>query len=117
MTRRCATSPARCRTVPLKEGVYAAFAGPSYETPAEIRMCDGIGADLVGMSTVPEVIAASYLGMRSWASPASRTWPRGSSPSPWTTRRSSRPGKEAGPRFIALLGGILARLESEPVAG
>ena len=48
---------------PLVEGVYAAFAGPTYETPAEVRMAEAMGADLVGMSTVPGVIAARYLGM------------------------------------------------------
>ena len=48
----------------LQEGVYAAVLGPSYETPAEIRSLRTLGADLVGMSTVPEVIAASHLGIK-----------------------------------------------------
>ncbi len=48
----------------MHEGVYAAVAGPSYETPAEIRYLRTIGADLVGMSTVPEVIAARHSGIR-----------------------------------------------------
>ena len=49
--------------VRLSKGVYAAFTGPSYETPAEIRMARTMGADVVGMSTVPEVIAANAMGM------------------------------------------------------
>nr|WP_246775994.1 purine-nucleoside phosphorylase [Methylobacterium aquaticum] len=51
-------------SVPLHEGVYAWFSGPSFETPAEIRMAKTLGADLVGMSTVPEVILARFFGLR-----------------------------------------------------
>jgi purine-nucleoside phosphorylase len=62
--RAIAHQVAQQLNIQLQEGVYAALTGPSYETPAEIRYLRTIGADLVGMSTVPEVIVANYLAMR-----------------------------------------------------
>src|SRR5206468_2980164 len=62
--RALARDAARAAKIPLEEGVYAGLLGPSYETPAEIRMLQRLGADAVGMSTVPEVIAARARGMR-----------------------------------------------------
>jgi purine-nucleoside phosphorylase len=55
---------ARAQSAPLFEGVYAWFLGPQFETPAEIRMAQRMGADAVGMSTVPETILARHLGLR-----------------------------------------------------
>jgi purine-nucleoside phosphorylase len=62
--RALAHRVARAQGTVLEEGVYCAELGPSYETPAEVRMLITLGADLVGMSTVPEVIVARARGMR-----------------------------------------------------
>jgi purine-nucleoside phosphorylase len=62
--REITSEEAKRLGIGIYEGVYAAFSGPSYETPSEIRFLKAIGADLVGMSTVPEVIAARHMGIR-----------------------------------------------------
>jgi purine-nucleoside phosphorylase len=62
--RAVAEKVARDLRIPLLSGVYAALMGPSYETPAEIRMLARLGADAVGMSTVPEVLVARALGLK-----------------------------------------------------
>jgi len=62
--RKAIKEAANATGTPLHEGVYMWFSGPSFETPAEIRMARFMGADAVGMSTVPEVILARFLGMR-----------------------------------------------------
>jgi purine-nucleoside phosphorylase len=95
---------------PLREGVYAAFPGPSYETPAEIRMLAAIGVDLVGMSTVPEVIAAGYLGIKVLGISCVTNMAAGILPQPLDHAEVVARGKEAGPRFTRLLTGIIERL-------
>ena len=57
------TQAAEELSIPLRQGVYMYFPGPQYETPAEVRAARALGADAVGMSTVPEVIAASHCGL------------------------------------------------------
>jgi len=65
--RNLLTGQANKLGIPLKTGIYAYFMGPTYETPAEIRMLRNLGADLVGMSTVPDIIAANHCGLEAVA--------------------------------------------------
>jgi len=89
---------------PIAEGVYAALAGPCYETPAEIRMLATLGADLVGMSTVPEVIAARSLGIEVLGVSCVTNMAAGILAQPLAHAEVIERGREAAPRFALLLG-------------
>ena len=62
--RETARAVAKSNDIPMQEGVYVCLAGPSFETPADLRFLRGIGVDAVGMSTVPEVTVARHGGTR-----------------------------------------------------
>jgi purine-nucleoside phosphorylase len=87
----------------LREGVYLAVPGPSYETPAEIRAFRTLGADAVGMSTVPEVIVARHEGLRVAGISCLCNMAAGILPQPLTHREVLEAGAEAAARFTALV--------------
>lgn len=89
--------------MPLHEGVYAAMPGPQYETPAEIRMLRVIGADAVGMSTVPEAIQARALGMEVAAFSCLTNWGAGLSGDLLNHEEVSEMGKRAASALVRLL--------------
>ncbi len=91
----------------LREGVYAGLSGPSYETPAEIRMLASLGADMVGMSTVPEAISARYLGMEVLGISCITNMAAGVLNKPLDHEEVIQRGREAAPRFIRLLEGTV----------
>lgn len=95
---------------PLAEGVYAAFPGPSYETPAEVRMAEAMGADLVGMSTVPEVIAAAYLGIKVLGISCVTNLAAGILERPLEHAEVVETGRRVMPAFTRLLLEVLERL-------
>jgi len=94
----------------LAEGVYAAFPGPTYETPAEVRMAEKLGADLVGMSTVPEVIAANYLGMKVLGISCVTNMDAGILQRPLVHEEVVETGRRVMPALTRLLQGVLERL-------
>jgi len=108
--RRLAAEAAAAAGVPLREGVYAWFLGPSFETPAEIRMAAALGADLVGMSTVPEAIAARHLGARVLAISLVTNLAAGLSPTPLSHADVTAAADAAADRTTRLLDALLARL-------
>jgi purine-nucleoside phosphorylase len=94
----------------LAEGVYAAVPGPSYETPAEIRYLRTIGADLVGMSTVPETIAANHMGMKVLAISCVTNMAAGVLPRKLDHKEVLETGARVRDTLVALLRSVIARL-------
>ena len=97
--------------VPLDEGVYVALSGPSYETPAEIRFLRAIGGDLVGMSTVPEVIAADEVGLPTAAIALVSNRAAGLTDEPLSHEEVTEAGKAAGARLASLLEAFCTRID------
>lgn len=101
---------ARSVGVPLAEGVYAGLLGPTYETPAEIRMLRTLGAHAVGMSTVPEAIAARWAGMRVCGISLVTNPGAGISPTPLSHAEVIAAADAAGPRLEAVVRAFLRAL-------
>lgn len=106
LAERCA---AACG-IRLCKGVYLACQGPSYETPAEIRAFRTLGADAVGMSTVPEVIAANHCGMRVLAFSLISNMAAGVLPQKLTEEEVLEAGRQNGARLERLVTAILQNL-------
>ena len=113
--REIACSVASENGIELKSGVYAGISGPMYETPAEIRMLRTLGADAVGMSTVPEVIAANHMGMKTLGISCITNQAAGLSPYKLSHQEVMETAEHAKQRFVTLIQGTLLRLAAQPV--
>ena len=118
--RAIARGEAAKLSIPLREGVYAALVGPSYETPAEIEYLRRMGADLVGMSTVNEVIAARHMGIKVLAISCVTNMAAGILDQPLSHAEVMETGERVRGIFEALLRAVLPRiavdLEQEAIA-
>lgn len=101
------------RGITLEEGIYAFMGGPQFETPAEVKMLEMLGADLVGMSTVPEVITATHLGMKVLAMSCVTNYAAGISDTPISHEDVKQIGEEIRERFEYLMSGIVERIRTE----
>jgi purine-nucleoside phosphorylase len=110
--REAAKQVGRELGIRLNEGVYAAVLGPSYETPAEIRYLRAIGADMVGMSTVPEVIAANHMGIRCLGISCVTNMASGVLPIKINHEEVLETGAAVRGTLVKLLKALLPRLES-----
>jgi len=99
--------------VEISQGVYAALSGPSYETPAEIRCLRTIGADLVGMSTAPEVIAAAHLGIRVLGISCVTNMAAGILDQPITVEEVLETAERIKTDFVALLRAVIPRMNED----
>lgn len=108
--RKMADEAARAKGVGVSHGIYLATHGPSYETPAEIRLFRSMGADAVGMSTVPEAIAARHMGMEVLGISCISNMAAGMSPQPIVHEDVLATMQRVRSSFISLLEGIIERL-------
>jgi purine-nucleoside phosphorylase len=111
--RQMALAAARKLGIDVSEGVYAALLGPSYETPAEIRYLRAIGADLVGMSTVPEVIVARQIGIKVLAISCVTNMAAGVLDQPLNHEEVLATGKRVAGQFTALLREVIPAMAKE----